>query len=740
MTKLISQGHQKKVSLLVIDDDPTIRLAAEDLLSAEGFDVKCIESPQELPDLLTDYHPDAFLVDVNLPFMNGYQVCEYIRNEHGMHCVPILMMTANDEVESVNKAYDAGATDFISKPINYLLLAHRVKYMLRNHDSLRQFMQQQSSLVQAQHIAKLGYWSLNIEDNSIDIEPYSAELLGWKPDIKDEQPMSYSDLLAHVDPHDLPMVAKAFGDLLQSRQPFTIRHRVRTSTGEERVLFHQGDIFVSECGRYVRAIGTIQDITERKKAEQKIYEMAFYDQLTLLPNRAFMKEYWDRLPVNMIDADNPFAVICLSLNQFSRVNDSFGQDIGDELMRRVANRLNRAGQSIKMLDKLQVFANDTLVNHTSRKKSDIVARVDNNSFIFFSKQFGTEDALQQLCKDIQTLIAPPFTIHGTSIFLSCTLGVACLSDEINTFSGMIDAALSAVSYAKQQENESCVYFTSEMMIKARARIELEKDLRSSLKNEDFFLVYQPKVCLDSLKIKGFEALVRWQHPTKGLIPPNEFISIAEETGLIEELGLFVLRQACIDLGRLEDAGYHDVSMALNISPRQFSQVSFTDIVSETIHEIGIKPEKLELEITESIIMKNVDHALQMLHTMKDIGVSIALDDFGTGYSSFSYLTKFPFDVLKIDQAFLRSIPDDKNALAIVISIANLSKGLGMRNVVEGIEAPEQLFSIMDIDCDYGQGYLFSAPKVFDEVLHMLAHKDWSHFIGEKQELQLRKLP
>ena len=281
MTKLISQGHQKKVSLLVIDDDPTIRLAAEDLLSAEGFDVKCIESPQELPDLLTDYHPDAFLVDVNLPFMNGYQVCEYIRNEHGMHCVPILMMTANDEVESVNKAYDAGATDFISKPINYLLLAHRVKYMLRNHDSLRQFMQQQSSLVQAQHIAKLGYWSLNIEDNSIDIEPYSAELLGWKPDIKDEQPMSYSDLLAHVDPHDLPMVAKAFGDLLQSRQPFTIRHRVRTSTGEERVLFHQGDIFVSEGGRYVRAIGTIQDITERKKAEQKIYEMAFYDQLTL---------------------------------------------------------------------------------------------------------------------------------------------------------------------------------------------------------------------------------------------------------------------------------------------------------------------------------------------------------------------------------------------------------------------------------------------------------------------------
>jgi len=726
----------KSASLLVIDDDPTIRLAAEDLLTSQGFNVVCIETPQALPELLTKYHPDAFLVDVNLPFMNGYQVCEYIRGEGGLPLVPILVMTANDEVESVNQAYEAGATDFISKPINYLLLAHRVKYMLRNFYTLRHFMQQQTSLVQAQHLAKLGYWSLDMEENQIDIEPYSAKLLGWDiaADNNRTPPKCYSDLLAHIEPNDLTLVAKAFGDLLENRTSFSIQHRVRLVTGEERILNHQGGIFESDGGRYVRAIGTVQDITERKKAEQKIYEMAFYDSLTMLPNRAFLKEFWDKRYRTLASDQMPFAVICLSLNHFSRVNDSFGQDIGDELMRRVGNRLNRAGQTKYLANKFQIFDENIIVGHR-RKRADVVARVDSNSFVFFTNPSSNQNALTELCENIQLLVAEPFTIHGTSIFLSATMGVACLSIELASLSALIDAALAAVNYAKQQEEKKCVFFNKDMMTQARARIELEKDLRTSIQNKDFFLVYQPKLNLKNLKVSGFEALIRWQHPTKGLIPPNDFITIAEETGLIEELGLFVLEQACADLKKLEEQGYDNVSMALNISARQFSQGKFTDLVSSVIHDAKIDPQKLELEITESIIMKNVQHALKMLKTLKDIGVQIALDDFGTGYSSFSYLARFPFDTLKIDQEFLNRVPADKNAIAIIVAIISLANGLGMSNVVEGIETPEQLYAVTKMGGQLGQGYLFSSPKTFTEVLHMLKTKDWSHF---KEDANINK--
>lgn len=730
------QAPHKAATLLVIDDDPTIRLAAEDLLASDGFQVLCIETPQLLPKLLQTCQPDAFLIDVNLPYMNGYKVCEYIRGEGGFHLVPILMMTASDELESVSQAYEAGATDFISKPINYSLLIHRIKYMLRNFYSVRHSLQQQNSLIQAQHVARLGYWSLDIEGNVLDIEPYSASLLGWEN--IESPPVCYLDLLTYVEPADLAMVKLALHELQTHKTPFSIQHRVRLNSGDERILNHQGDLFESDGGRYVRAIGTVQDITERKRAEYKIYEMAYYDNLTSLPNRAFLKEFGDRFYTPRWQALESFAVICIALKHFNRINDSFGQDIGDELLRRVGNRLNTAARSKQLAPRFQELINNSVVAF-NRNVVDMVARVDTHSFILCTSGLHSEQHVAQLCESLQTIIAEPFTIHGTSIFLTAALGVACLNDEMHSVTALIDAALSAVNFAKLQEHNQCVFFSADMMTQARDRLELEKDLRASLKRGDFFLVYQPKLNLVSLEIEGFEALVRWQHPTRGLIAPNEFIPLAEETGLIEELGLFVIQQTCEDLKTLEMAGHCKISMALNISARQFSQSRFTDLVSEVIQKAGVNPKKLELEITESIIMNNVQHAIKMLHTLKDIGVKIALDDFGTGYSSFSYLTKFPFDTLKIDQEFLRSVPENPNAVAIVVSIISLAKGLGMQSVAEGIETPQQLRMLADIKSNFGQGYLISEPKTFVEVMQLLTIKSWAHLLDQDSYSQTPQL-
>jgi len=708
--------------IMVIDDDPTVRLAAEDLLTQDGFQVICISSPEFLTSSLETHHPDAFLVDVNLPFMSGYQVCEYLRHDAGLEYVPVMLMTSCDDIGSMHQAYNAGATDFISKPINYLLLAYRMRYMLRNFLGYRQFTQQQTSLLQAQYLAKLGYWVLDIHKHSVEIEAFSAQILGY---FHGNLPTTCEELLIHVSAEDMSRVKNAFQNLILHQKHFSLEHKIIDTNGDERFLHHEAELVYFNGAKYPRAIGAIQDITERKKSENKMYQLAYYDQLTNLPNRELLRNIWHT-------THQSIAIICLNINQFSRINDSYGQEIGDELIRRVANRLNRGVKSSKNSQYYVQF-----IEHDSQSsqypvlgntRADGVSRIESNSFVFFIKNWHNQALFQTICEEIDQLLQLPFTIQGTSIYLSASIGVAVPDENLNTFTQVMDAAFTAVNHAKKQSDHRFSFFSSDISTLARERIELEKDLRASMRDGDFFLVYQPKVDLKTGNISGFESLIRWEHPVRGLVSPIDFISLAEEIGLIEEIGHWVLQQVCIDIKKLDILNFENYTVALNVSARQFSSGHFTDYVSKTIQAAGIEANRLELEITESIIMSNVEHALKMLHTLKDIGVSIALDDFGTGYSSFSYLRRFPFDTLKIDREFLIDIVESSDAVAIVDSIISLSRGLNMESVAEGLETQEQLAILQSLQCDQGQGYLLSAPKPLDQIIHIVKQSHWrEHF-------------
>ncbi|MFL5233275.1 MAG: EAL domain-containing protein, partial [Microvirga sp.] len=435
----------------------------------------------------------------------------------------------------------------------------------------------------------------------------------------------------------------------------------------------------------------IEHLGARQTLEQRLEHMAHHDALTDLPNRLRLRQATEN-ELARVQRGETIAVLCLDLDHFKSVNDTLGHPAGDCLLRTVAERLRQ-----------------------SVRETDIVARVGGDEFAVVQVAAEQPRGAIVLADRLIETLAKPFDLDGHQVVIGTSIGIALApSDGLDTDQLMKNADM-ALYRAKADGRGVSRFFEPEMDAKMQARRTLEIDLRKALVEDEFELYYQPLVNLQSDAVSGFEALLRWNHPTRGLVPPSEFIPVAEEMGLIVPLGEKILRQACTEAAGWPD----DIKVAVNLSPVQFKSKTLALAVISALASSGLPPHRLELEITESVLLQDSELTLTTLHQLRALGVRIAMDDFGTGYSSLSYLRSFPFDKIKIDQSFVRDMSGKEDSIAIVRAVAGLGKNLGMATTAEGVETQEQLRYLRQEGCTEVQGYLFSRPMPARNIRHLL---------------------
>jgi diguanylate cyclase (GGDEF)-like protein/PAS domain S-box-containing protein len=456
---------------------------------------------------------------------------------------------------------------------------------------------------------------------------------------------------------------------------------------------------LNASGRHV-FIGAVHDITERNENAARLRHMATHDPLTGMPNRAAFMEYLARAIERADTSETRIAVLLANLDNFKNINDGLGHDVGDKLLIEAGKRMEGGVGG-----------------------SGYVTHLGGDSYGIIVETAHTEEDARALATKVLNLIAAPFTVDGKEIFMSASIGIGLYPIIADDHTDLMRKVDSAVFHAKDLGRANFQFYTSELSSNIKRRLEIEAGLRRALETDEFQVFYQAKVDLDKRQITGAEALLRWISPELGFVSPEEFIPVAEATGLIVSIGNWVLRTACAQAVEWEKYCDHPVQVAVNLSAMQFLQGDLINDVKDCLKDTGLPANQLDLELTESMLVENPERTIETLRQFKELGISISMDDFGTGYSSLSYLTKFPLDTLKVDRAFVMNLPDDPDAVAIASAIVSMAKQLHLHIVAEGIETGEQVEFLHQLGCHIGQGYLFSKPIPADEFNDILSRGD-----------------
>ena len=698
----VLNSERPRPLILFADDDETVRLVTREALESSGFDVVEAGDGREALALFVKQHPDLVLLDVMMPEMDGFATCAAIRNQPVGEYTPVLMMTGQDDVKSIHKSYEVGATDFITKPVNFVLLGYRLQYMLRSRRILEELGTNEQRLETAQRVGRMGNWEYGIQTDSLYL---SREMVRIFDLPRQRDLTSYEDLLSRVHADDVERVLESIDSVTKQRVPSSVEHRIVLDDGTERFIQQEIESADGPSGE-TWLIGTAQDVTERKDAEKKIHYMAFYDELTGLPNRAFIREQLKHLIESAKRKDKLMAVLSLDLDIFERINDTLGHDAGDKLLKDVARRLSKC---VRTSDRLGTEPHQEHSMATPLRNWDLVARPSGDEFIILMTEIGRAEDAANLARRINDFLAKPFETRGTRLALTVSMGIAVYPRDGNNADALLKSADAAMHHAKEQGGNNYQFYSSSIHESAQERLALEASLRQAIEREELELYYQPKIHMKTGHAAGMEALLRWRHPELGMIPPDKFIPLAEETGLITPLGDWVLRTACLQNKAWHDLGFPRERIAVNVSSRQFRDRDFVRSVNQILAKTNLDPGYLEIEITEGMLMHDTEVNQRSLTELNALGVSIALDDFGTGYSSLSYLKRFPINTLKINRSFVKDVTTDSDSAAIVDAIIALSRSVDINLVAEGVETEEQYLHLQNKGCQEMQGYYISRP-------------------------------
>ena len=690
-----SAATQKEL-VLVIDDDVSIRDLARHVLTAQGFLMISADNGTQGLQLFQERKPDIVMLDVMMPEQNGFDVCTALRRlPEGKH-TPVLMITSLDDVESIDRAYQVGATDFVTKPFNWPLLCHRLRYMLRASHAMSDLTKSRETLADAQRLAGLSSWEWDLESNIVYWSKEIYARFGVPEDSVNSNSDSFWNL---IHPDDRDAVKEAFVAAIKAEKPYNQDYRIVLPNGATQIIHVQGRTEYDLDGRALRMHGTIQDITERKRTEEQIRHLAFYDSLTSLPNRMLFREQLNQALQSARREDRYVAILFLDLDNFKRVNDTLGHTIGDLLLQDVGARLAQC-----------IRAEDSLARSPSAQPHLTVARLGGDEFtVLLGRIANTQDAAK-VAQRILDSLSESIVVDGHELFVSASIGIAVYPFDGEDTETLIKNADAAMYHAKNDGRSRYHFYNPSMNASALEKLNLERSLRKALDRDEFVLYFQPLVHGMSGEIIGNEALLRWRHPDRGLIAPGEFIPLAEETGLIVPIGQWVIESACKQNVQWQQAGLPSVPVMVNLSTIQFHDPKLVSKVEEVLRETGLDSKYLTLELTESMLMQDSEHNITTLLELRRLGVGLAIDDFGTGFSSLNYLKRFPVDHLKIDQSFVRDITQDLGNSAIALAIIALARSLNLGVVAEGVETMEERDFLRSNGSPDMQGYLFCQPQ------------------------------
>jgi predicted signal transduction protein with EAL and GGDEF domain/DNA-binding response OmpR family regulator len=672
--------------VLIIDDDPVFTLLASETLEQAGFNARIATNTKDALAAFEQEQPDLVLLDVELPGSNGFDICATLRAMSPGVEVPIVMVTGHDDTESIARAYEAGATDFIHKPVLWPTLPHRIGFMLRAQDNMRALRaseQKNRTLLQA------------LPDTIFIVDSDGILLEHVTGDEKNNGESFVGKQLEHILPTQVARAARQ--SIMGGRTGELTTYEYVVGVGEGQRSF--------EARLRPQTDGTLlivsRDTTERRRAKARIEYLAYYDTLTGLPNRQLFVREVGRAIRAAKKSGHMMALLYLDLDRFKRINDNLGHSVGDALLQIVARRLEK---SVRPSDVVSRPGEPPKQQQQAR-----IARLGGDEFVVLLTGLDEEAQASNVASRIQQSLGEPYDCREHRFVVTPSIGIALYPKDATDIEDLLVKADMAMYKAKDQGRNGHAFYGESMAVRSLGRLELENDLRRAFESGEFQLHYQPKMELSTGAIIGVEALLRWHHATRGWISPDMFIPVAEETGLIVALGDWVIKETCKQLNTWVNEGLGHLSIAVNVSAQQFAREDFVGSVLRALRHSGVKPRQLELEITESVLMRNIADTTKNMKRFSAAGLRLSIDDFGTGYSSLGYLRQFPVDALKIDRSFVKDLHTSGDDAAICAAIIAMARELKLKVIAEGVENVEQLEFLRKHRCDQVQGYLVSPP-------------------------------
>ncbi len=726
-----------KGTIICIDDDRLILNSLRDQLHRiieSGYDIEVAESGGEALEVFAELAAEKTTIplvicDQNLPDMGGDALLSYLQLQYPN--TRKILLTGDANLEMVIRAINsANLYRYIAKPWDETDLGLTVKAALQSYLQDEQLLEQNRTLRtvnaklqaeiagrhQVQERLQASEHRLENILNSLDDVVWSAtienyQLVYLNPAAETVHGYSVSSFLSNPDlwldvvhPMDRHQMLHFFDQLLAAGHLY-IEYRILRPDGEIRWLKNRGNVIVDEQGTPIRFDGIIYDITEQKRAQAQLLHDAFHDELTGLPNRnLIMERIAQSLKRQHRVSEYQFALLFVDLDRFKIINDSLGHTVGDQLLVAIAHLLENCVRA-----------------------SDTVARLGGDEFtILLDGIQGIEDATQVADRILESLKSP-FLVGEHSVFTGSSIGIAYNNEHYTDATFLLRDADIAMYRAKALGKGCFVVFSPEMHAQTLSLLKLERDLRSAVEQQELMLYYQPIISLRTGQLTDVEVLVRWQHPERGLVMPSEFIPLAEDTGLIIDIGRWVLQEACLQLKALHQKfpTASDLRFSVNLASEQLQEPNFIADIDRILALAGLDGRYLKLELTESMLMAHEEKHIQTLQQLRDRNIKISLDDFGTGYSSLSYLYRFPLDTLKIDQSFISRMMAETKDAEIVSTIISLARTLNMDVIAEGIETEAEASHLITLGCEHGQGYLFSPPMRQNKLEESLKEeKNW----------------
>jgi len=686
------------------------------------FTSKRVDTKDAFLRALAEFEPNIVLSDYSLPQLNGLEALRLLRQNQ--LTLPFILVTGSLSEEVAVECMKEGADDYILKA-SLKRLPSAVLKALEKQEAAAEKMRIENALRRSEERFRLvaratndAIRDWNIVANTVWWSESVRTLFGYAKGEVQVEPAWWKE---RIHPEDQERVSSSVCAFLEGDEKFwSDEYRYRRADDSYAVVIDRAFILRDEQGKPVRMIGSMMDITERKKAEERINYLAFYDAVTGLPNRTLFE---DRLPQALHLANRNkqmVAVMLLELDCFKAINDTLGHVAGDWLLRDVAQRLASC-----------VRGSDTVARFSADGFSLLLTQITGREAVVRIADRTEKNALE-IAQSILEVLKSPFTLDGRELYVTASMGIGLYPNDGTEPQTLLKNAGVALHSVKAHGGNGYQFYTETMNATAVENLAFESGLRRALEREEFVLHYQPQVEICTGRIVAVEALIRWQSPHSGFIGPSDFIPLTENNGLIVPIGEWVLRTASKQIMSWQADGLPALRVSVNISPRQFEQPNLVERVGQILDETGLDPANLELELTESSIMRNAERAIVTLHRLRAMNIQIAIDDFGAGYSSLSYLKRFPINRLKIDRSFVSDATSDPTDAAIIMAIITLSQNLRLKVLAEGVETEEQLRFLRLLRCDEFQGYLFSKPLPADEVKQLILNRMVGSQYGKKE--------